>query len=29
MMNLRVADLDGLLKAQKGEGVEIDPHRED
>lgn len=29
MMNFRVADLDGLLKALKEEGVEIDPHRED
>ena len=28
MMNFRVADLDGLLKALKEEGVEIDPHRE-
>jgi predicted enzyme related to lactoylglutathione lyase len=29
MMNFRVADLDGLLKALKEEGVEIDPRRED
>jgi len=29
MMNFRVADLDGLLKVLKEEGVEIDPHRED
>jgi predicted enzyme related to lactoylglutathione lyase len=29
MMNFRVADLDGLLKALKDEGVEIDPHREE
>jgi len=29
MMNLRVADLDGLLKALRDEGVEVDPHRED
>ena len=29
MMNFRVADLDGLLKALKEEGVEIDPHREE
>jgi predicted enzyme related to lactoylglutathione lyase len=28
MMNFRVADLDGLLKALKEEGVEIEPHRE-
>ncbi len=29
MMNFCVADLDGLLKVLKEEGVEIDPHRED
>jgi predicted enzyme related to lactoylglutathione lyase len=29
MMNFRVADLDGLLKVLKEEGVEIDPRRED
>ena len=28
-MNLRVADLDGLLKVLKEEGVEVDPHREE
>ena len=29
MMNFRVADLDGLLRALREEGVEVDPHRED
>ncbi len=29
MMNVRVADLDVLLKVLKEEGIEIDPHRED
>jgi predicted enzyme related to lactoylglutathione lyase len=29
MVNFRVADLDGLLKALKEEGVEIDPRREE
>ena len=29
MLNYRVEDLDGLLKALKEEGVEIDPKRED
>lgn len=29
MMNFRVVDLDGLLKALQEEGVQIDPHRED
>jgi predicted enzyme related to lactoylglutathione lyase len=29
MINYRVDDLDGLLKALQEEGVEIDPHRED
>jgi len=29
MVNYRVHDLDGLLKALAEEGVQIDPHRED
>ncbi len=29
MINYRVQDLDGLLKALQEEGVQIDPHRED
>ena len=29
MMNFRVADLDGLLKALRAAGVKVDPHRED
>jgi predicted enzyme related to lactoylglutathione lyase len=29
MLNYRVDDLDGLLKALREEGVEIDPRRED
>jgi predicted enzyme related to lactoylglutathione lyase len=29
MMNFRVEDLDGLLEKLRGEGVWIDPNRED
>jgi predicted enzyme related to lactoylglutathione lyase len=29
MLNFRVGDLDGLLERLRGEGVWIDPHRED